>query len=219
MQDRYTLNDIARAKIAELRDLGIELTDEDIVKINALSADVLTPDTRQALARGRPVECGGVWLWPLTIAASDWFNKVGCNLSNATAALAYAMAHGDDPELCKAQARAVWLWYIRLRVRGSALDLAIANVLEQDEETEIPHRPSEERGMSAGELSAAMVATVGGDPAMWERQMSVGFVRAILTTTAAQEKAGGVPPAVARATMALGMACEQIKKREQAANG
>lgn len=217
-QERYILNDLARSELDALRSSGVNPTDDDIVLINALAADVLAPDTRQALARGRPIECGGVWLWPLTIAASDWFNEVGCNLSNARAALAYAMAHGEDPELCKARQLTVWSWYIRIHARVEQLNLAIDYCLAQESETEIPHRPSEEHGMTAGELSAAMIATVGGDPAMWEHQMSVGFVRAILSTTAAQAKASGVAPSVARATMALGMACEKIKQR-QAANG
>jgi hypothetical protein len=60
-----------------------------------------------------------------------------------------------------------------------------------------------------------MMAAVGGTPEMWERQVSIGYVRAVLETLGAQHSAGTshVPPSVARATMALGMACERIKER------
>ena len=217
MQDRYTLNEIARAKLASLRAQGVEPTDDDIVLINALAADLLSPGTRRALARGRPSQCGDVWLWPLTINSSDWFTESGCNMPDPTAALAYALAHGNDPDLIKADWKAVKRWHRRLHVRPAELDLAVADCISQDEETEIPTRESDNaNGMTAGELSAAMMATVGGDPAMWECQVSIGYIRAILETTAAQQKAGGVAPSVTRATMALGMACEKIKNREHA---
>ena len=215
-QDRYKLNDLARAKLEDLRRCGFAPTDDDVVEINALSEDVLTPDTRRALARGRPVECGGAWFWPLTNNSSYWFQKTGCNLPDPTAGLAFAAAHPTaDLHLWK------WCeikeWYSCLKCRAQELNMALSNIIAQEEETEIPHRDSE-KGMTAGELSAAMVALVGGDPAMWERQVSIGYIRAVLNTLAAQNKTSGVPPAVARATMGLGMACEKIRNRS-AANG
>ena len=77
-QDRYKLNDLARAKLEDLRRCGFAPTDDDVVEINALAEDVLTPDTRRALARGRPVECGGAWFCPLTISSSAWFSCRFC---------------------------------------------------------------------------------------------------------------------------------------------
>jgi len=211
-QDRYKLNDLARAKLEDLRRCGFAPTDDDVVEINALAEDVLTPDTRRALARGRPVECGGVWFWPLTITSSAWFTETGCNLPDPTAGLAFAAAHPTADNLHEADWPTVRKWYRRLKCRPAALALALSEIIAQEEETEIPHRDSE-KGMTAGELSAAMVATAGGDPAMWERQVSIGYIRSVLNTLAAQNKTSGVPPAVARATMALGMACERIRNR------
>lgn len=213
-QDRYRLNDLARAELDDLRRAGHAPTDDDVIEINALAEDVLTPDTRRALARGRPVECGGAWFWPLTISSSAWFSEIGCDMPDPTAALAFAAAHSSDDRIHEADWPAVRRWYRGLRCRPSALSLALSAIIAQDEETEIPHRDGE-RGMKAGELSSAMVATAGGDPAMWERQVSIGYIRAVLNTLAAQNKPSGVPPAVARATMALGMACEKIRNRER----
>lgn len=218
MQDRYTLNDLARAEIDDLRAAGLALTDDDIVLINALAADVLRPEVRRALSRGRPVECGGAWLWPLTISAADWFSDSGAEMPDPTAALAFAMAHGTAEDLHAADWKRVKAWFRRLRCRGGALALAIAEVIGQEEETEIPHRDTDQ-GLTPGELSAAMMATAGGTPELWERQVSIGYVRAVLTAHNAQVKACGAPPAVARATMALGMACHKIRERGLESDG
>jgi hypothetical protein len=217
MQDRYTLNDLARAEIDDLRAAGVALTDDDIVLINALAADVLRPDVRRALSRGRPVLCGGAWLWPLTIAAADWYTETGVHMPDPTAALAYAMASRNDANLHETDWPLVRRWYRALRCRAGELALAMSEVIAQDEETEIPHR-ADERGLSPGELSAAMMATAGGTPELWERQVSIGYVRAVLNAHNAQVKANGAPPEVARATMALGMACQKIIDRDKASN-
>lgn len=213
--DRYKLNDLAQAELASLRAAGVEPTDDDVVRINALAADVTDPDTRRALSRGRPVEVGGAWLWPLTLASADWFQERGDSMPDQTAALAFAMAHGGSALLHRADWQAVKEWRRSLKCRPRELALAVADIIAQEEETEIPTRTTDGTA-TAGDLSAAMMATAGGSAEMWERQVSIGYVRAVLNTLAAQAKAagsGGVSPAVARATMALGMACEQIKNR------
>lgn len=212
--ERYKLNNLARAELDDLRAAGIEPTDDEIIRINGLASEVLSPEARRCLSRGRPFPAGTAWLWPLTIAASAWFEDTGCNLRDPHAALGYAMAHGDDPALDTAGEAEVRAWFRRLRCRRAELDLAIAACIEQDEQGEIPRR-EDDRIPTAGEISAVMVATVGGNPAMWERQCSITYVRAVLETLGEQQRAGSgkVAPAVARATMALGMACERIKER------
>ena len=211
--DRYRLSDLARAELEDLRAHGVEPTDDEIVEINALAREVETPAVREELARGRPFRAGDVWLWPFTLAAGDWFRRVGSDMGNPRAALAYALAHGGD-ELDTVTEREIRDWFRLLKCRAAELDLAIAGCLEQDEEPDTPHRETD-RGSTPGELSATMIATVGGDPAMWERQVSIGYLRAVLDTLAAQQQAGSghVAPNVARATMALGMAVERIKER------
>jgi hypothetical protein len=130
-QDRYKLNDLARAKLEDLRRCGFAPTDDDVVEINALSEDVLTPDTRRELARGRPVECGGVWFWPLTITASAWFTETGCNLPDPTAGLAFAAAHPQADNLHEADWPSVRKWYRRLKCRPAALALALSRSLRR----------------------------------------------------------------------------------------
>ena len=199
--ERYRLSDLARAELDALRAAGVEPTDDEIVEINALAADVMTPDARRCLARGRPFRAGDAWLYPLTIAAADWFQDAGCKMDDPGAALGYAMAHGGD-ELGTVDQRDVWRWFRSLHCRRGELDLAIAACIEQDEQPETPTRDTD-RAPSPGELSATMMAAVGGDPAMWERQVCIGYVRGVLETLGAQQTAGTghVAPAVARATI------------------
>ena len=210
--ERYRLSDLARAELDDLRAAGVTPSDDEIVEINALAADVLSPETRRALSRGRPFRAGSSWLWPLTIAAADWFQTVGAELPDPGAALGYAMAHGGD-ELAAIGAEEVGAWFRSLKCRRGELDIAIAACIEQDEQPETPTRDTD-KAPSPGELSATMMAAVGGDPAMWERQVCIGYVRAVLEALGAQQTAGSgsVPPAVARATMALGMAVERIRE-------
>jgi len=216
--DRYKLNDLGQAELDALRAAGVALTDDDVVRINALAADVTDPDTRRALSRGRPIHCGGVWFWPWTAAAAQWFQDVGSDMPDPNAALAYSQAYGYSSLLYRADWPEVRRWRGTLRCRPRELAMVVAEIIAQEEETEIPQRASDGTA-TVGDLSAAMMAMAGGTVEMWEQQVSIGYVRAVLNTLAAQAKAagsGGVSPAVARATMALGMECERIKERGRA---
>ena len=72
------LNDLAAREIAALESEGIRLTAAEVVKLNALGWAIETPCARRELSRGVPVMlCEGVYLWPLTIQAADWFDRVG----------------------------------------------------------------------------------------------------------------------------------------------
>ena len=96
MRDPRKLSNQAEAELDELRRVGVKPTDADVVLINALCWEIESPQNRQTLSRGKPVQVGGAWLWPRTIAACAWFEDVGCSISDGTAALAYCMAHGRD---------------------------------------------------------------------------------------------------------------------------
>ena len=88
------LCDYAANEIAQLRSKGFALSDADVVEINALAHDVLAKGHySERMARGRPVPCGGAWLWPQTLLASDWYDSIGCEIGDGRAALAYAMAN------------------------------------------------------------------------------------------------------------------------------
>ena len=132
MQDYGKLNDLAAAEIDALERDGIKLTPADIVQLNALGWAVETPSARLGLSRGVPVQVGGAWLWPLTLQAAEWLERVGpeIQLQNESAVVAYAMAHcyadgdalilaGDAADAVKrGLVLAVYVWRIG-RSRGT----------------------------------------------------------------------------------------------------
>ena len=221
MQDLAKLSELAEAEIESLRADGIDLTPAEIVEINALGWAVESPETRRLLARGAPVAIGGVYLWPMSLYAQDWFDRVGCEmggLRRQTYAMAYAMAHGrDEGEPLAMSGRKAELvalaWGLCLKCTFGELNVAISQILQQDEDAEQP--PSETGGMTMGDFSAFLAAACGGDPDFWERRCASGYTHAVLDALCRQNSAEGhktmADPRI-KAERALGWAVEKIKK-------
>jgi len=221
MQDLAKLSELAEAEIESLRADGIDLTPAEIVEINALGWAVESPETRRLLARGTPVAVGGVYLWPMSLYAQDWFNRVGSEmggLRRQTYAMAYAMAHGrDDGEPLAMSGRKaefiVLAWGLFLKCTFGELNVAISQILQQDEDAEQP--PDETGGMSMGDFSAFLASACGGDPDFWERRCAYGYTHAVLDSLVRQNSADGhktmADPRI-KAERALGWAIEKIKK-------
>ena len=140
------LNDLAAAEIDGLNG-GIKLS-PPTVQLNALGWAVETPSARLGLSRGVPVQVGGAWLWPLTLQAAEWLERVGpeIQLQNESAVVAYAMAHcyadGDALILTgDAAADAVKRWVWSLRCTSGALAEAVEQVLDQGKIPETPPAP------------------------------------------------------------------------------
>jgi len=153
------------------------------------------------------------------------FERVGCYLSNNTRqayALAYAMAHGreaGEPLAIEGREaeKTVSRWAKSLTCTFGELNVAISQVLQQDEEAEQP--PSEETGgMTIGDLSAFIAATCGGDPDFWERRCAAGYTYAVLAALCRQNSAEGhktmADPRI-KAERALGYAILKIKKSRE----
>ena len=219
-QDLAKLSSYAEAEIETLQAEGVTLTPADIIAINALAWQVETQESRRLLARGIPVSVGGVTLWPLTIYAAEWYDRVGCRMgAQATYALAFAMAHGrDDGALDiegRAAAKAVKRWTRQLTCTDTELQVAMAQILDQDREPDLPQR-EDGQTMTLGELVASVVAAVGGTADYWERRVSYGHVLAVVAAIGQQNRADGRPDANdprLRADRALGYAVERIRRR------
>jgi len=221
MQDLAKLSELAEAEIESLRADGIDLTPAEIVEINALGWAVESPETRRLLARGAPVAIGGVYLWPMSLYAQDWFDRVGCEmggLRRQTYAMAYAMAHGrDEGEPLAMSGRKAELialvWGLRLKCTFSELNVAVSQVLQQDEDAEQP--PSETGGMTMGDFSAFLASACGGDPDFWERRCAAGYTHAVLDALVRQNSAEGMKTLAdprLKSERALGWKIECIKK-------
>ena len=201
MMDSARLSDHAAARIDEMRAEGIDLTPAEIVRINSLGWAVESPETRLDLARGTPVEVGGVTLWPLTMRAYDWHRRVCGSMPtvwHSRVALAYAMAHGyaDGPRLTRygvAAVAAISAWGATLRCTTAALVEAMAQVIQQDE-TEAPVPDADEDGTrrGIGDLSADITAITGMAPEAVEANMSMHHaIRIAELTLQRQAEAGG----------------------------
>lgn len=224
------LNDLAAAEIADLETQGITLTPAEIVQLNALGWAIETPWSRRALARGVPVPVGGVTLWPLTLYASDWMERVGSSMDGlaSTYALAYAMAYGrcESGELDvdgREAESAVMRWGRRLRCTAEELTVAMEQVVEQDEGHD---QPPDEAGnpMPMGDFSAFLAGTCGADPDFWERRCAVGYTLQVLYAVVKQNAADGKPTANdprIMAERAMGWAVQKIidSRKAEASDG
>lgn len=217
------LCDLAQAEIDALVADGLSLSPEEIVRINHMAWLACDAETRQLLSRGLPIRVGGAVLWPLTLRAAEWFQRVGCGLepqARAEQALAYAMAHGRssgselDVDGSDAGA-AVKSWADALWCRQQELVYATHRLLDQDGLLDAIDAAAAGECMTPGDLSAFLVAAGGGPVEMWERQVSIGYVSAFLTAVAARDGDGklhGTADPKVRALRAVGLYVEEIRR-------
>lgn len=215
------LNDTARAMLERLRAEGITPTASDIVRINALAHDLESPKMRRQLAKGRPVQLGHAWLWPLTLAATDWYLSTGDQCHDTEQALAYAMAHGHSEGLDTATPKNVKQWARRLRVTQRQLRVAVAEVLDQDDVEHLPPATDKDPATYA-QLVRIMTELHGGTIEQWERQVSQAYIFETIEILATQTNAGDQTAAQLmrhKANKVLMLAIEAIKTREDKRNG
>lgn len=220
MDDQATLSDLARAEIDRLTADGIELTAEDIVRLNALAWRVEEPETRRLLSRGRPVFVGGATLWPLTIYALEFLSLIPKQITDFeyNAVLGYAMCHGrsENGELDASGREAVKqavAWYKTLRCTQAEYAEAIRQIDAQ--ETNYVQGP-DDKPMALGDFSAFLAAACGNTPDYWERRCACGYALAVLSTVVQQNRADDRPSKADPRLLAdhdLGAVIDEIRKR------
>lgn len=178
--EQVKLTDYSAAQIEKLKSSGVNLTPEHILTIAAIGRLVESPSARLDCARGRPVVISGVSLYPLTLAASDWFTRHQKAMGDyCLHALAYAMAHGREPLPEINVARVVKQWASTLKCRLKELDVACQQVLAQDAQPESSNNNKD--SMTIGDLSMTMTSICGGSPDVWEYQCSMRYVNELLS--------------------------------------
>lgn len=187
---RWTLTDLAEAQIDALRGEGIEPTPQEILNIQELSLEAsrYANDCTDP-AWGIPVPVGSVLLWPHTIAARWWYDKEteGIDIETKIFYLAYSMcfAHEKDKFLVfgKEAKKVVMDWALHLDCRIEQLVDACGEVFEDVPRVKVPTVGEDEdkdEDASTGGLVTFAVALMGGDPAMWEFQCTIEFVRSAI---------------------------------------
>ena len=196
------VSEFAELEIERLQSEGLTLTTAEIVWLNDLGCRMENPASRVDPAKaGKPVRAGNVWLWPMTLAASEWFFGIAhehyATEMGQTYALAFALASGRFPSRFamlreKSQIRrAVNRWALRCGATEDELREAILRVLP---ETDAPHPiPSSSDASSDGEgvsgFVAELVAATGKPASHWMAQTSEHALR-VLTAIYAQAAAG-----------------------------
>ena len=222
MRDDKTLAGLAESKIADLRDQGYTVNDADVVLINHLAHEIASPTARRELARGRPVEVGGVWLWPFTVNSQHWFNEIGCKMYDPMQALAFAFANGSNSDIweMKFPQTKVALWYSRITATDEQIIMAISEVHDQDSKDELPVDEKDKpknNNTCIVQLSEMMHALHGGESEQWERYLSCSYINdlADILSDQASESGGLNAMLTSRANLALHYAIREIKDRQK----
>jgi hypothetical protein len=210
MKNYRTLSSQAEAEIEALRAQGVTLSDSDIIAINALAWEIETPSKRVSLARGKPIKCGNVFFWPLTIHSGTWFSDTGKHFDNATYALAYAMAHRDD-DLYLVSGQDVDRWFKTVRATQDELNECLAIIIDQSSRDDLP--TSDDDKITLSQLAQLMVDNHGGNFEMWERQCSIDYVRNFIDTTCKQDEAEQKKTRIEKATLILARYTQSLLRK------
>jgi hypothetical protein len=167
------------------------------------------------------VAVGGVLLWPLTLAASEWYRSVGCNLSgHEHNALAYAMAHcyaAGDPFALAEPGQTVSAWVRTIKATTGSVRAAMESVVLQMENMDMP--PNKDgRTVSVGEVSAMLAAMTSIPPDFWESRCCINYAVAMLHVAMQQANQTGKPLAsdpTIKAEIALGWAVLKVRRRHE----
>lgn len=220
MNHTATLNELARVELESLSNQGIQPTFDEVIEINALAWAVQQPSHTRLLSRGRPVPCGGKWLWPLTLNAIDWLEYNGFNATISSPAVGYAMCYsrseGDELNYTGREAEEkVKKWYNSLVATKDEFINALEQVDAQDVFYDLPP-DFDNKPMTLGDFSALLSVNCGQGAEFWERRCSVAYARACLATVICQNRADDKPcdqdPRL-EAERALGFAIEKIRAR------
>jgi len=184
--------------IAQLRREGIEPTPEDILWLNQAAGKCIRPaacDELQFIEL--PCPCGNTLLWPLSIGARIWLERVGKPWLTGTGDLeklgiAFAMAHSREPAFLN---RLTTAWLTRIAVARWAAGLnatraeifdAVARAFSPEDVDLVNIEFKGERPAKAGSASdygdvlALLCHFIKPDPEFWLWQASEDYATAML---------------------------------------
>ena len=209
-QDCGRLIDLAAEAIQDLRSRGCTVTDSDVCRLNALAWRIQSPAVQRELSKGRPVQCGNVWLWPLTVNATAWLQDVGFHLEHSEEALCYAMAHREK-DLYTTTEDEILEWFKTIQATVDEVREAMAAIIDASKRDSLPTNRKDIPTVQ--EIAQMMVDQHGGSFEMWERQCSLDYIFDFIETTSKQEQAEQKRNRVNRATMIMGRYTQSLLRR------
>lgn len=226
----FELCDLADETISQLENDGITLNAQDVLTIQRLS---LGASDFKEYARGKPVEAGGEWFYPLTIGATSWFaealevKQIAENQRLQLYAFAYASAHARQKieATGKRILPEVLRWRRNLTCRIDELCEALSEIT--DETLSIPSLlPAVDANISgeqydADDLTLLMCALVGGEPEAWRWQCDIPSAIKIIEKRLALDGAEGRESRKSKSVECLkelAEFCRQIRERKNGEN-
>jgi len=189
------VSDLAKAEAESLQAAGIQLTLAEAVQLNEAGLKVEGQENRANPAKaGRPVRAGNVWLWPMTLAANEWFFEIGlphyATERGKMMAMAFALAHGRKPKTFRGLVgkariwRTVNRWMLGVGATFEELEDAIYRV---SPELSYPHHlrcgasQSDPTGKGSSGIINQLVAATGRTADYWRGQ-DISYAGGILMT-------------------------------------
>ena len=188
--DRPTLSRYAAGGVRELRERGIEPTHDEVIWLHELGKRVESPGGERLDRIGFPVRLGNVYLWRLTVMASEWLHQFAFewwrdDAFMVTASLAFASAHGrglpfhglglshyvDEREVRAAVAG----WFRTLTVSADELESALDMLLAREDADAPPpdvKRQAESAGIAWADVLRDMEVLTGLPADHWATRMS-----------------------------------------------
>jgi hypothetical protein len=225
------LSELALAEIRDLREKGIEPTLDEVIWLNDLARKVEKPSEGAGSSPyGEPVYVsGGVWLWPWTVQAIQWYRKALKWFDGQEElelyALGYALARGryegafDDIHTYHTAKDKLVAWSETLPCTPEELTTAISDLLARDNE-EMPAAPDtvDDGGDSDWQgVIAQLTAETGTDPDVWNRKVCITYLLRQIQSINRTKRAEGQAPdpfdPYVLACKALGLAVLAIKRR------
>jgi hypothetical protein len=193
------ISELAMREIEALQQSGITPTPQEVVQLNDLGKAIENqPERTSPLLAGRPIRAGNVWLWPMTLAASEWYFSEAYQHYDSdngyTYSLAFALANGRQPKrfkgLCgkRRVRKAVNYWALRCACTPEELRSALHRLLPG---LSYPHHTSvaSPTAQDSSGLYLDLSVATGRSVDYWRAQ-DITFAGKALVTIYAQLAAG-----------------------------
>lgn len=166
----HRIPEIPKAELATLRAAGIQPTDDEIVWLASLGEKVHNPTSGPLVPSSHGLTVGPLTLYPLTIQANIWMDRIGEYLGDMQGlyAIAFAMLHAREPGAfahlgsLKTAAEAIMSFATTCPVTAEELAVTIERIQDQDEQS--PEATEEDEPTPSYERTIAAVVAATGIP-------------------------------------------------------
>jgi len=216
--------------VRELAESDVRLTLDDLTWLHELGERLTNGPNADALARGIPARAANVWLWPFTSSGAAWYGWAIKNLPPndeldiyiPAFALSQGRTVGAFDKMYDAAFAIDALKEWRQSFCGTLEELQRA-IMRVDPREDLSCKLAEDKdkddkpGGSYADITATLIACCGGDPEMWETQVSQRYLlrqlEAVMQQRKAESGAEGIDATTAAAEKEIARATVFLKRR------